>query len=341
MINPLFLGLVLMTPITGCAQNMETVSGESLVLAGETPGRLLCDRIDRASVIVRSTYLPSGKTTTYESGRDYVIDANAGTIARTQGTRIPDFSNNVLFGKKDFNHAEFPGYGNGKFFVYVDYKTAKPLKWTEPRDVSAMLAKTAAKLRGGRPLKVIAYGDSITAGGDASTIDLQYPALYAAHLRLRFPSSPITLENGATGGDNTINGLQRLDEKVLTKSPDLVLVAFGMNDHNVGSVPVADFRSNLKQIVARIREKTGAEVILLSTFPPNPDWHFSSHQMHKYARATEEAANELGIPCADVFGVWQKALARKDPPSLLANNINHPNDFGHWLYLQALIALEF
>ena len=27
--------------------------------------------------------------------------------------------------------------------------------------------------------------------------------------------------------------------------------------------------------------------------------------------------------------------------SLLANNINHPNDFGHWLYEQAFEALRF
>jgi hypothetical protein len=39
--------------------------------------------------------------------------------------------------------------------------------------------------------------------------------------------------------------------------------------------------------------------------------------------------------------VWAKALQRKDASSLLGNNINHPNDFGHWLYLQALEAIGF
>jgi hypothetical protein len=34
-------------------------------------------------------------------------------------------------------------------------------------------------------------------------------------------------------------------------------------------------------------------------------------------------------------------LKRKDPSSLLGNNINHPNDFGHWLYVVALEGLKF
>jgi hypothetical protein len=32
--------------------------------------------------------------------------------------------------------------------------------------------------------------------------------------------------------------------------------------------------------------------------------------------------------------------ARKRPEDLLANNINHPNDFGHWIYYRVLTAME-
>jgi lysophospholipase L1-like esterase len=139
-------------------------------------------------------------------------------------------------------------------------------------------------------------------------------------------------------------GLARLEAKVLSRSPDLVLIAFGMNDCNlpgVGGVEPAVFKSNLEEMVRQIRARTGAEVILLSAFPPNPDWHFSTHRMDQYEAATRQAAEESGAAYADVFSIWQKVLERKDAPSLLGNNINHPNDFGHWLYLQALEALQF
>ena len=53
------------------------------------------------------------------------------------------------------------------------------------------------------------------------------------------------------------------------------------------------------------------------------------------------AAEEARCAYADVFGIWKKVLERKDLPSLLANNINHPSDFGHGLYFEALKAVEF
>jgi lysophospholipase L1-like esterase len=320
------------------ANAAEQMKGESLVLAGEKPGQLLGRKMDPKSVVVRSTYLPGG--TVYEPNRDYRFDADTDTIARTPGSRIPDFSTNNLYGQKDFDHSKFPGYGNTKFLVFVDYKYDEPLKLTTSVDATALLPKTIAKLNSKQPLKLIAFGDSITAGGEASSVELQFPSLYAKHLEQTFPGSKVTIENGATGGDNTVMGLARLNDKVLARKPDLVLVAFGMNDHNVGGVAPEAFKANLEKMVDQIREKTGAEVILLSTFPPNPEWHYSARQMWKYAKATREAAQDKNVAYADVYSLWKKVLERKDPPSLLGNNINHPTDFGHALYELALESLK-
>jgi hypothetical protein len=63
--------------------------------------------------------------------------------------------------------------------------------------------------------------------------------------------------------------------------------------------------------------------------------------MKDYAAATAAVADELNLAFVDVYGPWMKVLARKDPESMLGNNINHPNDFGHWLYLEALTSLTF
>lgn len=311
------------------------------MLAGTRPTNLLCTNV-RPGMTVRSTYLPGG--TTYEEGKDFAVDREAGTIARMPGSRIPDFSKNVLYGRADFDHTQFPGYGNLPFTVYVDYDAyagPTPAAPMPPRRSSDGLPRTLARLRAGEPVKVIAFGDSITAGGEASRESLRYPNRYAEYLRQAFHDERVTLENGATGGDTTRNGLQRLEEKVLSRKPDLVLVAFGMNDHNIASVPVEEFAANLRSIVTQIRERTGAEVILLSTFPPNPLWHYSSHRMGEYAAATERVAREMRVPYADVYGLWTTVLARKDPPSLLGNNINHPNDYGHGLYVQALRNVSF
>jgi len=338
-----------MTPLLSAAARQTPkgkmrITGESLVLAGREPGKLMFTGLLPGSISVRSTYEPGGKDTiVYEQGRDYVVNCTLGTIARAPASRMPDFSKNVLYGQKSFDHGKFPGFTNHGFFVCVDYVTRAGSPLTKPTDQSAPLAKTRAKLSAGGPFKLIAFGDSISAGGEASTEDLRFQNRYAQTLKARFPKAEITVENGATGGDTTADGLARLEEKVLTRKPDLVLVAFGMNDHNVPAygVPLDKFEANLDQIVSTIRDRTGAEVILLSTFPPNPDWAFGSHQMEKYAEATRRVAEKQKCAYADVYSVWAMALARKDASSLLGNNINHPNDFGHWLYLQALEAVGF
>jgi len=318
------------------------MQGESLVLHGTAEARLGFGEVLPGSVAVRSTYLPAiSGTVTYEEGKDYRVDLAAGTIARTAESRIPDFTQNVLFGQKQFDHSKFPGYGNLPFFVYVDYQTNARVELAPKSEQRAALAKTREKLAAGGPFKVITFGDSISAGGEASARDLRFDERYVRALRERFPAAEVNLENGATGGDATPQGLARLEEKVLTRAPDLVLVGFGMNDHNVNGVSPEDFEGNLISIVEQIRARTGAEVLLFSAFPPNPDWKHGANRMEVYAAATQRAALQTGAAFADVFAVWQKILERKDLPSMLANNINHPNDFGHWLYFQALDSVEF
>lgn len=336
---------LILGPAAGQEQvsNSTTITGESLVLAARKPGNLMYADIVPGSVSIRSSYVLNNDTVVYENGRDYVINYAQGTIARSPASRMPDFSHNMLYDQKNFDHSKFPGFTNHPFFVWVDYRTysAKPL--ATGSNQAATLTKTRKKLQAGGPFKIIAFGDSISTGCETSSEDLRFQNLYAAELEKRFPKAAITVEMGATGGDTTQNGLDRIEEKVLSRSPDMVLLAFGMNDHNVAGFGVAldAFEANLRKMIDMIRQRTDADVLLLSTFPPNPDWAFGSHQMEKYAQATERAAKETKTAYADVYSVWMKALARKDAPSLLGNNINHPNDFGHWLYLQALKAIEF
>ena len=289
----------------GAAHGADWVVGDSVVLAGTEPAALAFDRIIPESVQVRSAYGASVPgVVVYEEGRDYVLDAKKGTIQRTVGSRIPDFTRNVLYGQKDFDHNKFPGFGNTAFFAFVDYQTKRKVNLAERTDQSKLLKQTGDTLRAGGSLKVICYGDSIAAGGDATFKEFRFEERFAQSLRGRFPGAKIEVENTATGGDSTVQGLARLEEKVLTRKPGLVLVGFGMTDHNRGGVEPEQFTKNLIDIVTQIREKTGAEVILFSAFPPNPDWKFGSGRMELYAAATKDAAQKLNCAYADVYSTW-------------------------------------
>jgi len=313
--------------------------GEAIVCLGEEPAALAWRPDRRPPVRVRSSYLPSAATVQYVAGHDYVVDYARGTLCRTPGSRLPDFRTNLLFGQQEFDHSKFPGFGNGGFFAFVDYSFAPSTVWPVQAPQTNFLLRTRAKLTAGEDVKLVAFGDSITAGGDATRPELIFWNRWADELRRKYPAAHLTTQNGATGGDSTVQGLARLPAKVLAEQPDLVLIGFGMNDHNTMGVPVPQFAQNLKQIVARIRQDTGAEVILFSAFPPNPRWKFGAHRMADYAQATARVAGEESCAYADVFNNWQALAARKQPEDLLGNNINHPNDFGHWIYFRVFCAL--
>jgi len=327
----------------GCATSpnprLSQQIGESLVFVGKEPAALAQLPVPGQPLCLRSTYLPDANTVEYEAGRDFVADFPSGMLRRTPDSRIPDFRTNVLYGQQEFDHSKFPGFGNNRFFVFADYSCARPMRWPEQTSQVHLLKNTRAKLTGGQPVKIVAFGDSITAGGDATKPELIFWRRWADELQRKYPRAHVAVVNGATGGDSTVQGLQRLQDKVLDQKPDLVLIGFGMNDHNKGGVPIPQFEQNLKQVIARIRADTSAEIILFSAFPPNPHWKFGSHHMQDYAAATERVARETDCAYADVFNNWQAMAARKKPEDLLGNNINHPNDFGHWIYYRVLCEL--
>ena len=334
--------------IAGCASQPSNKAahfqtGESVVLVGEAPANLAFEPLLSKPVNIRNTYrdgLP--QTIHYEPGRDYVLNAS-GQIWRTLDSRIPDFRTNVLYGKEDFNHTQFLGFGNGGFFAFVDYSHRE--KWLPGASLTergaSRLPHTREKLIAGEKIRIVAFGDSITAGGDATAPGLIFWERWGDALRHKYPRATIETVNSATGGDSTVQGLQRLSEKVLTQKPDLVLIGFGMNDHNLGGVPPAAFAENLRTMIDRVRSDTGAEIVLFSAFPPNPKWHYGTHNMAAYATTTESVAREKQCAFADVYHLWQQFAAKKKPEDLLGNNINHPNDFGHWIYFQALSAMNW
>ena len=329
--------------LAGCATKpvprLTQISGDSLVFIGEEPAALALIPGEYHPFTARNTYQPEPGGITYQQGRDFVLDYKTGTLSRLPGSRMPDFRKNMLFGQENFDHSQFPGFGNRDFFVYIDYTPADALTWPVQPPQTQFLQSTIQKLRAGEAFKIVAFGDSITAGGDASRPQLIYWQRWADALQQRYRHARITAVNGATGGDTTVQGLQRLQAKVLDAKPDLVLVAFGMNDHNIGSVPIQQFEANLKQIVSKIRAQTRAEIILLSAFPPNRKWKFGSHHMQDYAESTARVAADVQCAYANVFDNWQTLGARKKPEDWLANNINHPNDFGHWIYFKVLEGL--
>ena len=140
------------------------------------------------------------------------------------------------------------------------------------------------------------------------------------------------MKNLAVGGKDTAWGLTQIDN-VVEGRPDLVVLAFGMND-SAGRT-AKDFEANTKSTIARIREKLpDAEFILVATMVGNRDWIRLKHEVFPQYRDALASLCEPGIALADLTSIWTEFLKLKQDWDQTGNGVNHPNDFGHRVYAQ-------
>jgi len=132
-------------------------------------------------------------------------------------------------------------------------------------------------------------GDSISQGYNASGFTKAppfippYPALVAAQLEKTY-GSKVALHNRAIAGWSVGQGARDLD-KLLKLRPDLVIIAYGMND--VGGRNPERFKTNIAELLKQIKEANAVtEVILVTSMMGNPEWVRTPAEMFpKYRNA--------------------------------------------------------
>jgi acyl-CoA thioesterase I len=293
----------------------------------------------------------------YQEGPDFEVDREAGVIARTVASRIPVTTLDELYTRADPNGSAFmfrrdtPGtylmFSEGDLFhrrqVRASYTHAAG-HWRGPcpRFDAAALPRVLRLLRARAPISIAVAGDSISEGYNASgflavpPFQPPYADRVAAGLRAAF-GSPIMLHNLASAGWTADQGLADV-ARVGDLTPDLVIVAFGMNDSGYASP--ADFSGNIAGIIAGVRRQApDAEFILVSPMLPNPEWHYPVMSRFGEYRQVLAALCAPGVALADVTSVWTELLVRKSVYDLTGNGVNHPNDFGHRVYADVILAL--
>jgi len=121
------------------------------------------------------------------------------------------------------------------------------------------------------PLRILALGDSLTAGfglkpSDGFTVQLQRS--------LEARGVPAVILNAGVSGDTTAGGLARLDW-ALGDRPDMVILALGAND-GLRAVNPEVTRLNLAAILERLRSKK-LPVLLAGIYaPPNLGREYAS-----------------------------------------------------------------
>ncbi|MHA1731362.1 MAG: SGNH/GDSL hydrolase family protein [Promethearchaeota archaeon] len=207
------------------------------------------------------------------------------------------------------------------------------------------------KIRSGDQVNIVLFGDSISAGHNASGFlglppsQPPYGELLVGHLSEQHPARQFRFWNFSEAGRDSRWGRSRFKERLKGAGRprvDLLVLAWGMNDATGGRTG-REFARNLeRQLKLAKRSNPECEVVVLTPMLPNPLWNGSRPDLiRSYSMVTREIArcHHPWVLFADLTRVWDWILQRKNFYDLTGNGINHPNDFGHRMYADILDAL--
>jgi lysophospholipase L1-like esterase len=289
----------------------------------------------------------------YKEGTDYRWTPGSNEISLPPGSRIPsaapvDLRRPPKSQRFSLNHRA--GGAEILFGARLEYAALQtcvtyeraPGDWPNaPKRDPAALSRTVARLKSREPVSIVVLGDSISTGDNASgkfnspPRQPGYAELLRRHLAARFGGA-VRMTNLSVGGVDSRWGLAQV-EKVVALRPDLVILAFGMNDAS-GRAP-AEYAGNIKAAIEKTRARLpDCEFILTATMLANPDWTGLKHKLFPSYRDRLRELSGPGIALADLTAIWTEFHRRKPDRDFTGNGVNHPNDFGHRVYAQVLAA---
>lgn len=219
---------------------------------------------------------------------------------------------------------------------------------------------------------IVFFGDSVTQGcfevftQKDNTVETVYDPEFAYHKYLSdmihcfFPASAFNIINAGISGDGTHGAISRMKRDVLTHTPDLTVVCFGLNDAMIGGEDAAnEYGENLRKIFTELTQNN-SEVIFMTPnmMCTNISCHIKENTIMEIAeKATEvqnngvftkyilkakEVASQCGVKVCDVYSKWLKMNEYGvNTTELLANKINHPTRKMNMLFAWSLIETMF
>jgi lysophospholipase L1-like esterase len=158
--------------------------------------------------------------------------------------------------------------------------------------------------------------------------------------------------NAGRGGDTTQDLLARLEDEVLAREPDLVVLLAGTNDrlNSKKALPLAKYAENLKELVRTITAR-GTKLLLVTVPPVHEPYLVGRHGAAFYAEegpgarivavnaVIHRVAREHRVPVVEYFAAVENAGgASEECGSLIRNVANsgspdgvHPTDAGYRL----------
>jgi len=191
------------------------------------------------------------------------------------------------------------------------------------------LPAEAAGAKPAAPLRIVAFGDSLTSGHKLPEKDA-YPAVIQK--KLKTAGLPYAIVNQGVSGDTTARALQRLD-RALAVQPQIAIVELGVND-GLRGVPIPQVRANLEKIIAAFKEQHVQVLLCAMEALPFNGWQYTI----EFHRMYEDLASKYDVPLIPF--VMNGVLGN---PDLISDDGVHPNAAGAryiaetiWEYLEPI-----
>lgn len=194
------------------------------------------------------------------------------------------------------------------------------------------------------PIKrIVALGDSITWGMSATAEENRWTNIATAMLE-DWQGQKIELINSGICG-NILSpdsparpyaaapcGLERLQKDVIDYNPDMVFIAYGLNDSRGGTSPVI-FRRDYQSMIAQIRSQISPVIVALNLFYMHEvfykgceGWSESDYEItEEFNLVIGQLCEKNGLILADVYA------AQSGVDWAVCEDHCHPNDLGHRL----------
>ena len=270
---------------------------------------------------------------TKNSSIPYLTKEEYYPILSSEKTKAKKGGGNVLFSEGDFFSYKQ---------VVVTYKHLDTWKGFIPLNQNEKFKEVLQKIRGENQVNVVFFGDSITAGCNASkTLGFapyadRYSDQVVEYLKRRYHNSNILTTNVAVGGKDSKWGIQSVEEALQKIVPDLAVIAFGMNDVRLTAQEYVEKIDIMVQMI--FKANGGANVLIVAPMLPNPEAEYFYRQQSTFENALiNRFSNCEKIAVAPVTSMHKALLEKKKYADITGNNINHPNDFLMRIYAQTLL----
>lgn len=292
----------------------------------------------------------------YVEGVDYVIEGNI--LKLTENSRIFSYDytdiypNEMNSNTRKTTDGKIINCTEGSYFhqgqIAVTYRHAKDTEFVGQTYQGDKLPNTMTKLENGMDVNILLYGDSISSGanmsgksGSAPWLPV-YGQLYANALAEKY-GSQVTFTNISKAGQTSKWGAENAQTLISGKNPDLLIIAFGMNDGTFGS-SLDEFKTNTESIIATAKSLyPECEIVLIATTLPNEkalradgkSLFIGNHR--EQPAILKEVAQETGSVFVNMTSVHDQLLTNKRFVDMTGNYTNHPNDFLGRMYVQSLM----